>query len=440
MKIDVGQQRTDAPALNRAHLTACPLPVLQHAGVEPFLDQPHDAPVRHTVLDESHQPSVVESVEEAPDVGVEHPVHLLRHDPGRQRVQRLMRAAPWSEPIREPEEVRFVDGVEHLDDGALDDLVFQRGNPERPLPPVRLRDVRPTNRLRTVRSPLQPAREVPKVDLQVLSVVLPGLAVDACHGVPLQGEIGRAQPFDVVDVVQERGEPLPPVLLGGLPYPLERAWRACPARCPERVAFVRVPLGRPPSLRRLRRRLPGVVRRLPRYYGAVRLPAPVHHRRESLDFPVRPTASRAAGERGISRFPCEVLPCVLGVSDRAGSLRVSRWRRDGCGLPPVSTASAPRSCPPFSRLDTRPARPPVNASPLPLRATAHDSGPVWLATPSPYETSIRNTSPVWAGARTPGWTPDSSPCDGLPPPQVFPRPGATCDFLPNRGCGTLWAG
>src|SRR5881296_434886 len=92
MKIEVRQERADTPTLHGPHLTACPLPILQHTGPEPFLDEPHDAPVRHTVLDELHQPSVVESVEEAPDVGVEHPVHLLRHDPDRQRIQRLMRS------------------------------------------------------------------------------------------------------------------------------------------------------------------------------------------------------------------------------------------------------------------------------------------------------------------------------------------------------------
>ncbi len=125
-------------------------------------------------------------------------------------------------------------------------------------------------------------------------------------------------------------------------------------------------------------------------YGAVRLPMTVRHRRASSDFPMRPAAPLAAGGRGISRFPCEVLPCVLGVSDRAGSLRVSRKRREECGLPPVSTASAPRSWNPLiSRLNTRPAHSPVNASPPTSRSTAHDSGPVWLAKPSPYETSIR---------------------------------------------------
>jgi len=52
----------------------------------------------------------------------------------------------------------------------------------------------------------------------------------------------------------------------------------------------------------------------------------------------------------------------------------------------------------ISRLNTRPARTPVNASPEPSRVPAHDSGPVWLATPSPYDSLIRDTSPVFTGA------------------------------------------
>ena len=137
---------------------------------------------------------------------------------------------------------------------------------------------------------------------------------------------------------------------------------------------------------------------------------PLHRsRRASLDFPVQTAVPLAAGDRGISRFPCEVLPCVLGVSDRAGSSRVSRLRRDRCGLPPVSTTSAPRTWNPLiSRLNTRPAHSPVNASPPTSRSTAHDSGSVWVATPSPYETSIRCYLAGFAGARTPRWTPESA--------------------------------
>ena len=79
------------------------------------------------------------------------------------------------------------------------------------------------------------------------------LAVNACRRSSLQAEVRGAQSFDVVNVVQERRELLPPIPLGDLTYSLERAWRACPALSPERVALRRVPLGRPPSLHRLRR-------------------------------------------------------------------------------------------------------------------------------------------------------------------------------------------
>jgi len=195
------------------------------------------------------------------------------------------------------------------------------------------------------------------------------------------------------------GMALLPVSHCCLTYPLERAGHALPALRPVHVALGRVPLGQPPLLHRLRGRFFGVVRRLPSSYGAVRLPASVHHRLSSLDFPMRSAAPSAADERGISRFPCEVLPCVPGVFDRAGSHRASRWRRVGCGLPPSSTASAPRSNPPcggawISRLDTQPARPPVNASPVELPPPAHDSGPSWAANPSTYDSFIHYTSPV----------------------------------------------
>ena len=55
----------------------------------------------------------------------------------------------------------------------------QRGYPERSLPPVGLRYVRATHRLRPVRAPLEPFGEVPQVALQVLAVVLPRLAIHA---------------------------------------------------------------------------------------------------------------------------------------------------------------------------------------------------------------------------------------------------------------------
>jgi len=63
VEIDVCQERRSTAALWRSFLHLQVLPILQHAGVQPFLDEPHDAPVRNPVLDELHQPFVRNSVE-----------------------------------------------------------------------------------------------------------------------------------------------------------------------------------------------------------------------------------------------------------------------------------------------------------------------------------------------------------------------------------------
>ena len=182
-----------------------------------------------------------------------------------------------------------------------------------------------------------------------------------------------------------------------LTYWLQRTVRAWPALSPGRVLLGRVPLGQSPSLHRLPRRLPGLVRRLHRYYGTVRLPGLVHRRRASLDFPTRPADTSLAGEPRTSRFSCEVFPYMHGVCDRAGPVRISRYRCARWCLPTIPTASASRTKL-LSRLNTRPARTPVNASAIPLREPPHDSGPLWVASPSAYDSFIHNTSPVYPGA------------------------------------------
>jgi hypothetical protein len=99
--------------------------------------------IRDPVLKKRHQPAMIKAGEELADIRVEHPVHLLLFDPDRERIQRVMRAASRPKPIGETSEIHLVDGVQNLDDGPLGDLVFQRGDAERPLPPVRLRDIGP---------------------------------------------------------------------------------------------------------------------------------------------------------------------------------------------------------------------------------------------------------------------------------------------------------
>ena len=82
--------------------------------------------------------------------------------------------------------------------------------------------------------------------------------------------------------------------------------------------LARVPLGPRPSLHRLRRRSPGLVRWLPRYYGGVRLLEFVHHRLRLLVFPMRTRGSPPLAKPEISRFPRKELPHMPGSRTTPG--------------------------------------------------------------------------------------------------------------------------
>src|SRR5206468_6451424 len=94
-----------------------------------------------------------------------------------------------------------------------------------------------------------------------------------------------------------------------LAYPLQRAGQDLPALSPEPVTLKRLPLGQSPFLHRLLSLSPSLVRRLRRYYETVRLPATVHHRGTSLDFPTR-SVTFLTDSHGISRFPLKVHACT----------------------------------------------------------------------------------------------------------------------------------
>src|SRR6266851_2636650 len=97
-----------------------------------------------------------------------------------------MRSPSGSEPVREPEEVLFVDGVEHHDTCALDDLVLQGRDRQRPLPPVRLRYVRPAGGLWVVGSLMDPSVQIPEPGLELRLVVQPRHAIRAGGGFALE--------------------------------------------------------------------------------------------------------------------------------------------------------------------------------------------------------------------------------------------------------------
>src|SRR6185312_2654165 len=110
------------------------VPVLDDACAQPFADEPQDPLVRDPVLQKLPQPSMIKAGEKVADVRIEHPVHLLPPDPNRERIQRLMRVAPGPKTVGKAPEIRLVNGVEHLDDGPLKDLVLHRGDGDFILP------------------------------------------------------------------------------------------------------------------------------------------------------------------------------------------------------------------------------------------------------------------------------------------------------------------
>ena len=120
------------------------------------------------MFNESHQPLVADVIEESLDVGVQYPVHRPVLDASRERVQRVVLSPSRAEPIGEAEEVRFVDGIEHLHHRALDNppiksgasLIFQRGDAERALPSVRFQDVGTKARLCPIGTPVDASLKV----------------------------------------------------------------------------------------------------------------------------------------------------------------------------------------------------------------------------------------------------------------------------------------
>jgi hypothetical protein len=116
---------------------------------------------------------VVNRVEKATDVCVKHPIHILCHECRVQGCQGIMRAAAWPKPVREAKEINFVDGAEELGYRTLKNLIFQRGDTERPLATVSLGNIYPPDRLRPVAT---------RVNQR--NVVAPGFALIPARSLP----------------------------------------------------------------------------------------------------------------------------------------------------------------------------------------------------------------------------------------------------------------
>jgi hypothetical protein len=109
-------------------------------------------------------------------------------DSDAKRIQRVVRAAPRPEPVRDAEEVLLIDHVQQRDHRPLDNLVLQRGDRERALPSIRLGYVDPPARQRPIRSPMNSVVQIRELALEVRVVVLPRQPIHAGRSVLLKLE------------------------------------------------------------------------------------------------------------------------------------------------------------------------------------------------------------------------------------------------------------
>src|ERR1017187_24638 len=100
-----------------------------------------------------------------------------------------MRTPSWPKPIRKASKVHLVNLIEDRDHRLLDDLVLQRRDAQRTLPPVGLRYIHSPRRLCPVRSPVYTPMEIGEPIFQSVLILAPLHAVYSRGRVPLQGVV-----------------------------------------------------------------------------------------------------------------------------------------------------------------------------------------------------------------------------------------------------------
>ena len=112
-----------------------------------------------------------------------------------------MLVTPATKAIRPIVKVNLVNGVEHRGCCALYELIFQGQNAERPEPSVTFRDVGTPDDLCAIRPALESRREIDKMILQILFILVPADTIHAERTILAQRVERLAQTVDGVDLM-----------------------------------------------------------------------------------------------------------------------------------------------------------------------------------------------------------------------------------------------
>src|SRR5450755_3747319 len=133
----------------------------------------------------NNEGAVWKTIQEPANIRIQHPVHPLPMEAHTQRVQRLMRATPWPEPVRKAQEVHLINFIENGHHSLLNNFVLQRCDAQRALSSVGLRYIDSSRGLRPVRTTMNPTAQIGKPTLQPGLILFPPHAIHPRRSSPL---------------------------------------------------------------------------------------------------------------------------------------------------------------------------------------------------------------------------------------------------------------
>ena len=217
---DVRQQRRHDPTLRGAENGTTHLPVLQHTGFQPCVNRAAQHAVAYPLVQKAAEMSVVQGIEKALDVQVNHPASAHQHGLLPEVLQGLVSRAPRAEAEATVPEVLLVDTFQHHHHGSLQHLVLERRYPDwSSLPAIPFRDVDAAHGRRDILAGLEAVEQRLEVGLQIRRLLVRRLSVQSHRPVFPRYYISRVKHVPV-DVVSQAREHHVRCLSGQLGYPL----------------------------------------------------------------------------------------------------------------------------------------------------------------------------------------------------------------------------